>query len=55
MVNSAGLNSAVVSEQLGIPGYVIKPVKGEYFVLDKLAGPVCQDSRLSRPQSGQYV
>ena len=38
VVNSAGLNSAVVSEQLGIPGYVIKPVKGEYFVLDKLAG-----------------
>ena len=38
VVNSAGLNSAVVSGQLGIPGYVIKPVKGEYFVLDKLAG-----------------
>ena len=38
VVNSAGLNSAVVSGQLGIPGYVIRPVKGEYFVLDKLAG-----------------
>ena len=38
VVNSAGLNSAAVSAQLGIPGYVIKPVKGEYFVLDKLAG-----------------
>ena len=38
VVNSAGLNSAVVSGHLGIPGYVIKPVKGEYFVLDKLAG-----------------
>lgn len=38
VVNSAGLHSAAVSAQLGIPGYVIKPVKGEYFVLDKLAG-----------------
>ena len=38
VVNCAGLASAAVSEQLGIPGYVIKPVKGEYFVLDKLAG-----------------
>ena len=38
VVNSAGLNSALVSQQLGIPGYVIRPVKGEYFVLDKLAG-----------------
>ena len=38
VVNSAGLSSAEVSTQLGIPGYVIKPVKGEYFVLDKLAG-----------------
>lgn len=28
VVNSAGLNSTVVSEQLGIPGYVIKPVQG---------------------------
>ena len=38
VVNSAGLRSAEVSARLGIPGYVIKPVKGEYFVLDKLAG-----------------
>ena len=38
VVNSAGLHSAAVSARLGIPGYVIKPVKGEYFVLDKLAG-----------------
>ena len=38
VVNSAGLNSAVISEMLGIPGYVIKPIKGEYFVLDKKAG-----------------
>ncbi len=38
VVNSAGLNSAKVSEMLGIPGYVIQPVKGEYFVLDKKAG-----------------
>ena len=38
VVNSAGLNSAKVSAMLGIPGYVIQPVKGEYFVLDKKAG-----------------
>ena len=38
VVNSAGLNSARISEMLGIPGYVIQPVKGEYFVLDKKAG-----------------
>ena len=38
VVNSAGLNSAVISEMLGIPGYRIQPIKGEYFVLDKKAG-----------------
>ena len=38
VINSAGLQSACVSEMLGIPGYVIQPVKGEYFVLDKKAG-----------------
>lgn len=38
VVNSAGLRSAQISEMLGIPGYVIQPVKGEYFVLDKKAG-----------------
>lgn len=38
VINSAGLQSAEVSEMLGIPGYVIQPVKGEYFVLDKKAG-----------------
>lgn len=38
VINSAGLNSAKISEMLGIPGYVIQPVKGEYFVLDKKAG-----------------
>ena len=38
VVNSAGLNSAKISAMLGIPGYVIQPVKGEYFVLDKKAG-----------------
>ncbi len=37
-VNSAGLQSARVSAMLGIPGYLIQPVKGEYFVLDKKAG-----------------
>ena len=35
---SAGLQSARISEMLGIPGHVIQPVKGEYFVLDKKAG-----------------
>ena len=38
VVNSAGLQSARISAMLGIPGYVIQPVKGEYFVLDKKAG-----------------
>ena len=38
VINSAGLNSAKVSGMLGIPGYVIQPVKGEYFVLGKKAG-----------------
>ena len=38
VVNSAGLNSARVSAMLGLPGHVIQPVKGEYFVLDKKAG-----------------
>lgn len=38
VINSSGLNSAKISEMLGIPGYVIQPVKGEYFVLDKKAG-----------------
>lgn len=38
VVNSAGLQSAKISAMLGIPGYVIQPVKGEYFVLDKKAG-----------------
>lgn len=37
-VNASGLQSARISEMLGIPGYVIQPVKGEYFVLDKQAG-----------------
>lgn len=38
VINSAGLNSAKISAMLGIAGYVIQPVKGEYFVLDKKAG-----------------
>lgn len=38
VVNAAGLQSARVSEALGIPGYVIRGVKGEYFVLDKKVG-----------------
>ena len=38
VVNSAGLNSAKISAMLGIPGYVLQPVKGEYIVLDKKAG-----------------
>lgn len=37
-INSAGLQSAEVSAMLGIPGHVVQPVKGEYFVLDKRAG-----------------
>lgn len=38
VVNSAGLHSAEVSAQLGIPGYVIRGFKGEYYVLDKRVG-----------------
>ena len=38
VINSAGLHSAEISTMLGIPGYVIQPIKGEYFVLDKKAG-----------------
>ena len=38
VINSAGLSSAKISDMLGLPGYVIQPVKGEYFVLDKKAG-----------------
>ena len=38
VVNSAGLYSAQVSEKLGIPGYVIRGFKGEYYVLDKRVG-----------------
>lgn len=38
VINSAGLNSAKISEMLGIPGYTLGGYKGEYFVLDKKAG-----------------
>lgn len=38
VINAAGLQSARISEMLGISGHVIQPVKGEYFVLDKKAG-----------------
>lgn len=38
VINSAGLNSAKISEMLGIPGYTLGGFKGEYFVLDKKAG-----------------
>ena len=46
VVNSAGLNSAAVSGQLGIPGYAIQPVEDEYIALEQPAGravrmPVC--------------
>jgi len=38
VVNSSGLNSAVISTMLGIDGYTIGGFKGEYFILDKKAG-----------------
>jgi len=38
VVNSAGMDSARISAMLGIPGYVLRGFKGEYFVLDKKAG-----------------
>ncbi len=37
VINSAGLNSARVSDLAGIPGYRIYPCRGEYFILDKVA------------------
>jgi len=38
VVNCAGLYSGVISNMLGIGGYVIRGFKGEYIVLDKKAG-----------------
>lgn len=38
VVNSAGLNSVVISTLLGIAGYTLGAFKGEYFILDKKAG-----------------
>lgn len=38
VVNSAGLNSTVISSMLGIDGYTMGGFKGEYFVLDKKTG-----------------
>jgi Predicted dehydrogenase len=38
VVNSAGLNSVVISNMLGIDGYTLGGFKGEYFLLDKKAG-----------------
>ena len=38
VINSAGLNSAHISDMLGIEGYKIHPCRGEYFILDKRAG-----------------
>ena len=38
VVNSAGLNSAAVSGQLGIPGYAIQPVEDGYIALEQPAG-----------------
>jgi len=38
VVNSSGLNSALISTMLGIDGYTIGGFKGEYFILDKKVG-----------------
>lgn len=38
VVNCAGLQSAMISEMLGIGGYTIGGFKGEYILLDKRAG-----------------
>lgn len=38
IVNSSGLNSAVISTMLGIDSHTIGGFKGEYFILDKKAG-----------------
>ncbi len=38
VINCAGLNSAEISDMLGIHGYKIHPCRGEYFILDKRVG-----------------
>ena len=40
VVNCAGLGSDKISAMLGIDEYKIHPCKGEYFILDKKAGPL---------------
>ena len=40
VVNCAGLGSDRISAMLGIDEYAIHPCKGEYFLLDKKAGPL---------------
>ncbi|MCQ2420425.1 MAG: NAD(P)/FAD-dependent oxidoreductase, partial [Clostridia bacterium] len=40
VVNCAGLGSDKISAMLGIDEYTIHPCKGEYFILDKKAGPL---------------
>lgn len=38
LINAAGLSSARVSAMAGVPGYRIYPCRGEYLILDKIAG-----------------
>lgn len=40
VINCAGLGSDRISAMLGIDEYKIHPCKGEYFILDKKAGPL---------------
>lgn len=40
VINCAGLGSDTISAMLGIDEYTIHPCKGEYFILDKKAGPL---------------
>ena len=40
IINCAGLGSDKISAMLGIDEYTIHPCKGEYFILDKKAGPL---------------
>ena len=52
LVNSAGLYSDHISEMAGVPGYKIYPCRGEYFILDKIAGELLDIPVYPAPKPG---
>ena len=52
LINSAGLYSDRISEMAGIPGYRIYPCRGEYFILDKVAGELLNIPVYPAPKPG---